>query len=115
MRKISTIIIMLFAGILASALGACKSQPYQVSDTPQYFMGNVKYTGPVFSPFGSKAPYTFAFYDINNTFVAYMDFSNVLMSNMEPFLNKPVTVRGMFTEDGNGDFVIRADNIKLSK
>ena len=115
MKKFSAIIILAFSGFLAFFLTGCESRQYVLSDSPQHMMGTVKYTGPVYSPFGSKAPYTYAFYNINNSFVGYISFDRVLISNMEPYLNKPVTVQGVFTEDDKGNVLIKADNIKLSR
>lgn len=114
MKKISTIFSLFFLGVFAILFSGCQSEIYTVSDSPQMFMGKVKYTGPVHSPFGSDAPYKYAFYDINNEFVAYIDFKDVLMSSPEPYLNKNVIVRGIFAQTDKG-MVIRADNIKLNK
>ena len=115
MKKFSAIIILAFSGLLTIFLTGCQNRDYVLSDSPQYMIGKVKYTGPVFSPFGSSAPHTYAFYNINNSFVGYINFDRILISNMEPYLDKLVTVQGVFTQDEKGNILIKADNIKLNR
>ena len=80
---------------------------------PQIMEGKMKCTQSKFLPEKYAKPYLYAFYDKDNNFVAYIDFSEMVMSNVEQYIDRYVVLRGVLTgtEDGN---VVKAYMIKLS-
>ena len=113
MKKISTILtfsLLIFMAIFAIS---CQSSKYKPMKEPQIMEGMMKCTQSKFMPEKFAKPYLYAFYDKDGRFVAYIDFSEMVMSNVEQYIDRYVVLRGVLTgtEDGN---VVRAYMIKLS-
>ena len=107
----------LFSAILSCVAAAillcsCNSDTAEQQEAPRELVGILKYTGSTYSPFRSTAPYKYCIYDIDGDFVAYIDSTRLITSNIERFFGRLVVLRGSLTKI-DGEPVVRVDNIKL--
>lgn len=113
MKKISTFFATAALAIAAIFTPGCQNPQYQASDNPQMFTGWLKHNESFFSPLRDDKP-KYAFYDINNRFVSYVCFDNMLVSSVEPYVNCHVVVRGNFCETDQG-LMLRVDMIRYNR
>lgn len=95
----------------AFLFSGCASTTTKPQEAPRELIGLLKYTGNTYSPFKSDAPYKYCIYDINGDFVAYLDTTQLLTSNMERFFGRLVVLRGSLTKI-DGEPVIKVENLK---
>ncbi len=107
--KIFTFAILIFVGVFFCA---CQSSKYIPTKEPQLMVGKMKCTISRLTHEKHAKPFLYAFYDIDNKFVAYIDFSNMVMSNVEQYINRDIVLCGVLTGTANGN-VIKADMIKF--
>ena len=90
----------IFVSVCAAAAGllcACNSETTAYQEAP---------------PFRSTAPYNYCIRDINGDFIAYVDTTQLITSNIERFFGKVVVLRGSLMKI-DGEPVVRAENLKL--
>lgn len=105
----------IFVSVCAAAAGllcACNSEATAYQEAPRELVGFLKYTGSTYSPFRSTAPYNYCIRDINGDFIAYVDTTQLITSNIERFFGKVVVLRGSLMKI-DGEPVVRAENLKL--
>lgn len=99
---------------LALALGACKGETTLAPDAPREMFGKFEYTGATYAVFHAPAPYKYALYDINGGFIAYVDTSKIVSSDIGSLSGKYVYVRGTLLKI-EGDPVFKAEQIRLGR
>lgn len=116
MKKISTIFSVFFFAIAAFILSSCAggSDEYRVSESTQIFMGKLEHTAPSLLPIFEHPAFRYVLYDRNGSFIAYLDLSGVMISNMEPLIDRYVNISGVMSETKDGR-VIKAFNLRLSR
>ncbi len=102
------------AACCAACLFSCNTDTTITPDTPVELVCVLEYTGSVYSPIRSTAPFYYALYDINGKFISYMDTSRLVAQRIDRLIGKCVVVRGHLVKiDGNS--VLRADAIRLKR
>lgn len=92
-------------------VSACNSSTTINPDTPIEVIGVLEYTGSVFSPVRSSAPFPFAVRDINGKFIGYLDTTRLLGARPSSLIDKCVVVRGHLVKI-DGESVLRADSLR---
>ncbi len=115
MKKISTLFCIVLAGVFSALLSACNSKAYNVSENPQLFTGKVEYTAKGIMPTLTSSKYKYSFYDSKGKFVAEIDFSKAMISNIENYLDRAVIMRGVLKDTKEDGRVIEADHIRFNK
>lgn len=95
-------------------LSACQSKTTIAPDAPREMFGKLEYTGATYAVFHSPAPYKYALYDINGGFVAYVDTSKLVMSDIGSLSGKYVYVRGTLLKI-EGNSVFKAEQLRLGR
>lgn len=111
LSKFFTFAIFIF---IATFICACQNSRYKPTKEPQLMEGKMKCTISRFSHEKNAKPSLYAFYDVDNNFVAYIDFSNMVMSNVEQYIDRNVIMRGVLTGSPKGN-ILKADMIRFSK
>ncbi len=109
--KIKKILFLAIFPLLA--LFGCVATEVRDS-SPREVEGIFKYTGATYSPIHINVPYRYAIYDINGTFIAYVDTTKIVMASTNALVNNVVVIRGSIVEE-DGDNVMRAENIRLQR
>lgn len=114
MKRLSNIFAFAIFIFTAMFFSGCQSPRYKPTKEPQIMEGKMKCTISRFTHEKYAKPYLYAFYDIDGKFVSYIDFSNMVMSNVEQYIDKNVVMRGVLTGTPDGN-VLKADMIKFSR
>ena len=116
MKKFSTIFSVFFFAIAAFILSSCvgDSDEYGVSENTQIFTGKLEHTAPSVLPIAKHSTFRYVLYDRNGSFIAYLDLSGVMITNMEPLIDRYVNISGVMSETKDGR-LIKAFNIRLSR
>ena len=98
--------------VSAFLLCGCNSDKTGPQEAPRELVGFLKYMGSTYSPFRSTAPYKYCIYGIDGDFVAYVDTTQLITSNIERYFGKLVVLRGSLAKI-DGEPVVRVENMKL--
>lgn len=98
--------------VSAFLLCGCNSDKTGPQEAPRELVGFLKYTGSTYSPFRSTAPYKYCIYGIDGDFVAYVDTTQLITSNIERYFREARCTAGVPRKNRRRT-VVRVENMKL--